>query len=61
MHLGRMEIFVPQLINGITLGSIYGLIAFGYPMLITWLTGLGGAVKWSVALGPKKRSGEALL
>jgi hypothetical protein len=61
MHLGRMEIFVPQLINGITLGSIYGLIAIGYPTLITWFTGLGGAVKWSVALGPKKRSGEALL
>lgn len=58
MHLGRMEIFVSQLINGITLGLIYGLIAIGYPMLITWL---GGAVKWSVALGPKKGSGEALL
>src|SRR3954463_4160906 len=30
---GRMEVFVQQLINGITLGSIYGLIAIGYPMV----------------------------
>jgi branched-chain amino acid transport system permease protein len=30
---GRMEIFVQQLINGITLGSIYGLIAIGYTMV----------------------------
>src|SRR6202165_2635658 len=29
----RMEIFVQQLINGITLGSIYGLIAIGYTMV----------------------------
>jgi branched-subunit amino acid ABC-type transport system permease component len=28
-----MEIFVPQLINGISLGSIYGLIAIGYTMV----------------------------
>jgi len=28
-----MEIFVQQLINGITLGSIYGLIAIGYTMV----------------------------
>src|SRR5450432_2850204 len=27
-----MEYFVQQLINGITLGSIYGLIAIGYTM-----------------------------
>src|SRR5262245_8035264 len=27
-----MEVFVQQLINGITLGSIYGLIAIGYTM-----------------------------
>src|ERR1700749_4996642 len=32
-HGGRMEIFVQQLINGITLGSIYGLIAIGYTMV----------------------------
>jgi branched-chain amino acid transport system permease protein len=30
---GRMEVFVHQLINGITLGSIYGLIALGYTMV----------------------------
>lgn len=29
----RMDIFVQQLINGITLGSIYGLIAIGYTMV----------------------------
>jgi len=28
-----MEIFVQQLINGITLGSVYGLIAIGYTMV----------------------------
>jgi branched-chain amino acid transport system permease protein len=28
-----MEVFVQQLINGITLGSIYGLIALGYTMV----------------------------
>jgi branched-chain amino acid transport system permease protein len=28
-----MELFVQQLINGITLGSIYGLIAIGYTMV----------------------------
>src|SRR6201986_3146299 len=32
-HGGRMEYFVQQLINGITLGSIYGLIAIGYTMV----------------------------
>jgi branched-chain amino acid transport system permease protein len=31
-HAG-MEIFLQQLINGITLGSIYGLIAIGYTMV----------------------------
>ncbi len=31
-HL-QMEIFLQQLINGITLGSIYGLIAIGYTMV----------------------------
>jgi branched-chain amino acid transport system permease protein len=30
---GRMEYFVQQLINGVTLGSIYGLIAIGYTMV----------------------------
>src|SRR5437870_1234597 len=29
----HMEVFVQQLINGITLGSIYGLIAIGYTMV----------------------------
>ncbi len=33
MGLQGMEIFVQQLINGITLGSIYGLIAIGYTMV----------------------------
>src|SRR5438045_8432001 len=28
-----MEVFVQQLINGITLGSIYGLIAIGYTLV----------------------------
>src|SRR3712207_6391143 len=28
-----MEVFVQQLINGLTLGSIYGLIALGYTMV----------------------------
>ena len=28
-----MEYFLEQLINGITLGSIYGLIAIGYTMV----------------------------
>jgi branched-chain amino acid transport system permease protein len=30
---GIMEVFVQQLINGLTLGSIYGLIALGYTMV----------------------------
>jgi branched-chain amino acid transport system permease protein len=30
---GSMEYFLQQLINGITLGSIYGLIAIGYTMV----------------------------
>src|SRR3954470_21142635 len=32
-HGRGMEVFVQQLINGITLGSIYGLIAIGYTMV----------------------------
>src|SRR5437764_7380060 len=28
-----MEVFIQQFINGITLGSIYGLIAIGYTMV----------------------------
>src|SRR5262245_2804407 len=28
-----MEVFIQQLINGVTLGSIYGLIAIGYTMV----------------------------
>src|ERR1700759_5318358 len=31
--VGHMEVFIQQLINGITLGSIYGLIAIGYTMV----------------------------
>jgi branched-chain amino acid transport system permease protein len=31
--LRRMEYFLQQLINGLTLGSIYGLIAIGYTMV----------------------------
>jgi branched-chain amino acid transport system permease protein len=31
--MGRMEYFLQQLINGLTLGSIYGLIAIGYTMV----------------------------
>ena len=30
---GRMEYFLQQLINGLTLGAIYGLIAIGYTMV----------------------------
>src|SRR4026209_376024 len=30
---GDMEYFLQQLINGVTLGSIYGLIAIGYTMV----------------------------
>jgi branched-chain amino acid transport system permease protein len=30
---GGMEVFFQQLINGVTLGSIYGLIAIGYTMV----------------------------
>ena len=29
----RMEYFIQQLLNGLTLGSIYGLIAIGYTMV----------------------------
>ncbi|HYE01104.1 MAG TPA: branched-chain amino acid ABC transporter permease LivH, partial [Alphaproteobacteria bacterium] len=28
-----MEVFLQQLINGLTLGAIYGLIAIGYTMV----------------------------
>ncbi|MEA3074657.1 MAG: branched-chain amino acid transport system permease protein, partial [Alphaproteobacteria bacterium] len=28
-----MEVFTQQVINGVTLGSIYGLIAIGYTMV----------------------------
>ncbi|WP_075215690.1 branched-chain amino acid ABC transporter permease [Mongoliimonas terrestris] len=38
-----MEIFIQQLINGITLGSIYGLIAIGYTMVF----GIIGMVNFS--------------
>lgn len=31
--VASMEVFVQQLINGLTLGSIYGLIAIGYTMV----------------------------
>jgi branched-chain amino acid transport system permease protein len=32
-RIGFMEVFVQQIINGVTLGSIYGLIAIGYTMV----------------------------
>src|SRR6266542_3002102 len=32
-RISRMEYFLQQLINGLTLGSIYGLIAIGYTMV----------------------------
>src|SRR5207245_9971176 len=32
-HRARMAYFLQQLINGLTLGSIYGLIAIGYTMV----------------------------
>src|SRR5947209_6599116 len=32
-HQARMAYFLQQLINGLTLGSIYGLIAIGYTMV----------------------------
>src|SRR5258708_22200036 len=38
-----MEVFIQQLINGITLGSIYGLIAIGYTMVF----GIIGMVQFS--------------
>ena len=38
-----MEYFLQQLINGITLGSIYGLIAMGYTMVF----GIIGMVNFS--------------
>src|SRR3979490_3004514 len=38
-----MEVFLQQLINGITLGSIYGLIAIGYTMVF----GLIGMVNFA--------------
>ena len=38
-----MEYFLQQLINGITLGSIYGLIAIGYTMVF----GIIGMVNFS--------------
>jgi branched-chain amino acid transport system permease protein len=40
---GQMEYFLQQLINGITLGSIYGLIAIGYTMVF----GIVGMVNFS--------------
>ena len=33
MEMVTLEIFLQQLINGVTLGSIYGLIAIGYTMV----------------------------
>jgi branched-chain amino acid transport system permease protein len=40
---GGMEVFFQQLINGVTLGSIYGLIAIGYTMVF----GIIGMVNFS--------------
>jgi len=33
-----MEYFAQQLINGLTLGAIYGLIAIGYTSATRWST-----------------------
>ena len=40
-----MEYFIQQMINGITLGSIYGLIAIGYTMVF----GIIGMVNFATA------------
>jgi len=32
-HEGRVEIFLQQIINGLTLGSVYALVALGYTMV----------------------------
>ena len=42
-----MEVFTQQLINGITLGSIYGLIAIGYTMVF----GIIGMVNFAHGVG----------
>ena len=42
-----MDVFLQQLINGITLGSIYGLIAIGYTMVF----GIIGMVNFAHEIG----------
>ena len=46
-----MEYFLQQLINGITLGAIYGLIAIGYTMVY----GIIGMINLLFFLGPSAR------
>ena len=41
-----MEYFIQQMINGITLGSIYGLIAIGYTMVY----GIIGMINFGINL-----------
>ena len=43
-----MDNFLQQLINGLTLGSIYGLIAIGYTMVF----GVIGMVNFATATCP---------
>ena len=50
-----MEYFTQQLINGVSLGSIYGLIAIGYTMvygIIGMVNFAHGDVLWSAASSP---------
>ncbi|MEL0110438.1 MAG: hypothetical protein VW835_01790, partial [Rickettsiales bacterium] len=42
-NLQKMEYFVQQLINGVTLGMIYGLIAIGY----TTVYGIVGMINFA--------------
>ncbi len=66
-----MEYFVQQLVNGLTLGSIYGLIAIGYTMvygiigMINFAHGdifmVGAFMALIVYPGPRDRSSPVLL
>jgi branched-chain amino acid transport system permease protein len=66
-----MEYFLQQLINGITLGSIYGLIAIGYTMvygiigMINFAHGdvfmVGSVAAFLVVLGMGLTGGSGLL
>ena len=43
-----MAYFLPQLIDGLTLGSIYGLIAIGY-VTVYGITGMINFAHWLMA------------